>query len=164
MRPTTFCHFGAFFTPLPYLTTPKIKILEKYKRTPGDIVLHMWTINEAHMMYGSWDIRRNVQSFFVILGHFCPLTFLTTRKINIFKKMIKSLETYHFTLGYHKLWSYNIWFLGYGHDRQNFFVILSHFLFLYPSNDQQNQNFEKMKKNILEIGQGKKLFPSDRVS
>ena len=59
---------------------------------------------------------------------------------------------------------YGSWFLEYGARQTEFFVILGHFLSLYPSNDQQNQNFEKMKKNILEIGQGKKLFPSDWVS
>ena len=31
-------------------------------------------------------------------------------------------------------------------DRQNFFVILGHFLSFYPSNNPKNQNFEKMKK------------------
>ena len=31
-------------------------------------------------------------------------------------------------------------------NRQNFFVILDHFLPFYPPNNPKNQNFEKMKK------------------
>ena len=36
-------------------------------------------------------------------------------------------------------------------DRQNFVVILGYFLLFYPSNNQQNQNFEKMKKTPGDI-------------
>ena len=47
---------------------------------------------------------------------------------------------------YHKLQSYDVWFLGYGAWQSEFFVILDHFLNFYPLNTQKNQNFEKMKK------------------
>ena len=30
---------------------------------PGDIILHMWSINDNHMIYGSWDIECGGQSF-----------------------------------------------------------------------------------------------------
>ena len=40
------------------------------KNTPGDIILYMFTINNNYMMYGSRDIERNKQFFFVILDHF----------------------------------------------------------------------------------------------
>ena len=44
---TIFCTFTT-------LTTPKIKIPKKFYETSGDIIiLHMCTINENHMMYGS---------------------------------------------------------------------------------------------------------------
>ena len=66
---------------------PKNKNLEKMKKTPGDIILlYLCTINQDHMMYGSWDIKCKEQSFFVILDHFCPLTLLTIQKIKILKK------------------------------------------------------------------------------
>ena len=29
------------------------------KKTPGDIILHLCTTNDYHMMYGSWDMERN---------------------------------------------------------------------------------------------------------
>ena len=58
------------FTPL---TTRKIKILKKWKKTPGDIiVLHRCTINDNHMMYGSWDYGTWRTEFFVILDRFLP--------------------------------------------------------------------------------------------
>ena len=61
-------HFS-FFAPL---LTPKIKIWKKRKKTPGQILLHMCTINQDHMMYGFWDIKFNRQNFVVILGNFLP--------------------------------------------------------------------------------------------
>ena len=43
-----------------------------YKKPRDVIVLHMCTINEDHMMYGSRDIKTRRAEFFVILGHFLP--------------------------------------------------------------------------------------------
>ena len=60
---TIFCFFTA-------LLTPKIKIWKKCKKTPGHIILlHMCTVNQDHIMYGSWDMKFNRQNFFVILGN-----------------------------------------------------------------------------------------------
>ena len=48
-----FCHFGPFFALLP-LNNPKNQNFEKMKKTAGYIIiLHMHTINDSHMMYGS---------------------------------------------------------------------------------------------------------------
>ena len=58
--------FWTLFCPFTPLTIWKIKILKKWneKKTPGEItVLHMCTINENHMMYGSWDMECNGQNF-----------------------------------------------------------------------------------------------------
>ena len=42
------------FCPLTFLTTQKIKILKKKKKTLGDIIiLHLCITNDDHMMYGS---------------------------------------------------------------------------------------------------------------
>ena len=55
-----FCHFRPFFA-----------LLAISKRKTGDIIiLHMCTINENHMMYGSWDIWSATDR---ILCHFCFL-------------------------------------------------------------------------------------------
>ena len=41
-------------------------------------------------MYGPWDMKRDRQNFFIIVDHFCPFTPLTTPKIKIFRKWIKT--------------------------------------------------------------------------
>ena len=57
------------------------------EKNPGYIILlHLCTINEDHMMYGSWDVVAQHSEFFVILRHFLPFDpHLTTRKIKILK-------------------------------------------------------------------------------
>ena len=46
-------HFFPFYHP----NKPKNQSIEKMKKTPGDIfLLQMCTINDNHMMYGSWDM------------------------------------------------------------------------------------------------------------
>ena len=47
---------------------------------------------------------------------------------------------------YHKCQSHDVWFLRYGEQRTEFFVILDWFLHFYPLNNPKNQNFEKLKK------------------
>ena len=85
----SFCHFGPFFAFLPPLTTQQIKILKKNEKPPGDIItLHMCTINDNPMRYGSWDMEHDTE-FFVILDLFCPFMPLATQKIKIFRKWKK---------------------------------------------------------------------------
>ena len=47
-----FCHFGLFFFLTPP-NNPENQNFEKIKKMPGDTILYMCIINEAHMMYGS---------------------------------------------------------------------------------------------------------------
>ena len=92
---TVFC----LFTPL---TTQKIKILKKMKKKSGDIIiLHMCTINDNHMMYGSWDMkhdRQNVLSFLTVFCNFTPPS-LKTQKIKILKNWKKNLKILSFYTG-----------------------------------------------------------------
>ena len=82
------------------------------KNTPDDIIiLQMCTINDSHMMYGSWDMDCNEQNF----CHFRPFFALlpppppsappplTTRKIKILKKWIKCLEILSFYTSVRKI-------------------------------------------------------------
>ena len=56
-----FSSFWAFFAILP-TNDPENQNFEKMKNIHGDIIfLHMCTINEDHMIYGSWNIRRERQ-------------------------------------------------------------------------------------------------------
>ena len=64
---TSLDQFLSFYPP----NNPKNQNFEKMKQGPGDIIiLHMYTINDNHMMYRSWDIKRGEQNFFVILERF----------------------------------------------------------------------------------------------
>ena len=52
---------------------------------------------------------------------------------------------------YHRWKSYDVWFLRYGAQQTDFFVILGHFLPCYCISNLKNWTFEKMKKNLRDI-------------
>ena len=55
------------------LFTPLKSKFWKNETPPEDfIILHMCTINDNHMMYGSWNMEHDGQNFFVILNRFLP--------------------------------------------------------------------------------------------
>ena len=65
--------FCPFFCPLILLTPQKSKILQKWEKTPGDIIiLPMCTKNHNHMRYDSWDAEWDTW-FSVILDNFFVL-------------------------------------------------------------------------------------------
>ena len=71
-----FLSFWTIFCPFSHLKTWKIKIL-KLKKTPGDIIiLHICTVNDNHMMYGSWYMERDGQNFLSFWTVFYPFTSL----------------------------------------------------------------------------------------
>ena len=53
------------------------------KKTPEGIILHIYTIDDDHIMYGSWDMEHNRQNFLSLWSIFSSFTQLTTRKIKI---------------------------------------------------------------------------------
>ena len=112
-----FLSFWAIFCPFSRLTTWKIEIF-KLKKTPGDIIiLHIFTINDNYMKYGSWDMERSRQNFFVILDrflYFYPPNNSKNQNFIKMKKKKKSWRYYHFTQVYQKSWSYALLFLWYG--------------------------------------------------
>ena len=62
---STFWVIFLSFQPLDKLENQSFNI----EKTPGDIIiLHIWTINDNHMMYGSWDMERDRHDF----CHFGP--------------------------------------------------------------------------------------------
>ena len=108
------------------------------------------TTNEDRMTYCSRDIRHNDKdSFLSVWAIVCPLTNLTSWKIQILKIWKKVWRSYYFTLVYHKWYNimYDSWDMEC--DRQ-FFVTVSHFLPFYPTNDSKNQISLKIRK-CLEI-------------
>ena len=68
------CNFEPFFfLPFSPLTTQKIKF-SKLKESPGDIIfLHICTINDNRMMYGSWDMERDRHNFMSFWTVVCPM-------------------------------------------------------------------------------------------
>ena len=68
--------FWVIFYPFSGLTIWEIKIL-KLKKTSGDIIiLHICSINDNHLRYGSWDMECDRQIFFVFLDCFLPFNLL----------------------------------------------------------------------------------------
>ena len=61
-------HCLPFYPP----NNPKNENFEKLKKAPGDIIiLQMFTINDNHMMYGSWAMKRDGQNFLSFWTVFC---------------------------------------------------------------------------------------------
>ena len=50
---------------LPFYPTmdPENQNFEKIKKTPENIILQMCTINDSHMMHGSWEMKCNWHNF-----------------------------------------------------------------------------------------------------
>ena len=88
------------FLPFYPSNNQKIQNFEKMKKIPGAvIILHSCIINDNHMMYGSWDIKRDGQNFLLFWTMFCSFTPLTTWKIKILKKWKKRLGILSFYTG-----------------------------------------------------------------
>ena len=62
------------------------------------------------------------------------------------KKKKYTWRYYHFIYVYQKWQSLDAWLLRYGVQRTEFYVVLGRFLPFHPSNNQESQNFVKMKK------------------
>ena len=120
-------HFLPFYPPM----DPENQNFEKMKKTLEDIIiLQMCTINDSHMMYGSWDMecnRENLEFFchFRLFIALLPPPPLITQKIN----ENTAWRYYHFTQVYHKWHMTIIWCM-------------------VPEiqSATDNQNFEKLKK------------------
>ena len=134
-------HVLPFYPP----NNPKNQKFEKMKKPPGDIItLHMCTINDNDIMYGSWDIERNTE-FFVILDHFCLYPCNNPKNQN-FEKMKKIpgdiILSHKCTINDNHM-MYGFW--NWKRDTE-FFVILDCFLPFYRCNSPKNQNLKKWKK------------------
>ena len=91
-------------------------------------------------------LKRQRVEFFVVLGHFCPLTLLTTQKIKILKKKKKHLEILSFYTCVSQMMI--IWCMvpEISSTTDEFFVISDYVLPFYPPYNPENQNFEKNEK------------------
>ena len=151
-----FCHFGPFFALLPPpspLKIPKIKILKKMKKMPGDIILLYIHVYHKWRSYDIWFLKYKVQQteIFVILGHFLPFNPRDSLENQNFKIENNTWRYYHFTHLHHKWQSYGVWFLRYGVRATEFFCHSGPVLPFYPPMDPENQNFKKIKKTPEDI-------------
>ena len=87
-------HFLPFTSPL---TTQKTKILKKWKKASGDvIILNLCNKKHNHMMYAYSDMECDNIIFCYFRLFFCSFTPLLTPKIKIWKKCKKHLEILSF--------------------------------------------------------------------
>ena len=99
-------------------------------------------------------LPRQTEKFWIYLGILLP-TYLAPEfrwlnpKNQNFEKLKKILgdNVLLYIYVYNKWRSYDIWFLKYKAQQTQFLVILGHFLPFHPSDQLENQNFEKLKKN-----------------
>ena len=98
----------------------------------GDIViLHMCTKNDNHIMYGSWDMKRDRQNFLSLWTAFCHFTPQQPKKSKFWKTEKNAWRYYHFKHVHHKWQSNDVWFLRY-EARQTIFCHFGLFFALLP--------------------------------
>ena len=109
----------------------------------------MSTINQGHMMYGSWDIKCKGQSFLSFWAIFLPFDPPNNAKSQNFEKIKKSLKilSFYICVPQMTIMVYGSWYIK--HDRQNFLSFWAIFC-PFPPNNPENQNLEKRKK-LLDI-------------
>ena len=109
------------FLPFYPSKNPKNQNFEKWKNLL-EIPFYTCTKNHNYMMYGSWDKVR-LTDFFVILDHFLP--FVPDPENLNFEKIKKTPKILSFCKCVPKWQSY-VWFLRYGVQHTEFFLILDH--------------------------------------
>ena len=121
-----------------------------YKK-PGDIILlHMFTINEDHMMSGFWNIRHDRQSFLSFWAIFLPFDPPNNHKNQNFEKMKKknNWRYYHFTIVYHKWKSYDVWFTRHELQQTLFLSFWATFCPFTPLATRKIKIFVKLKTTL----------------
>ena len=129
------------------------------KKAAGDIIiLHMYTKNENHMRYGSWDTESHRQSFLSFWTIFGPFTLLTTHKIKILKKWKKDLEMPSFFTCVTKTHNYMMYASrDMESDRHNF---LSFWAIFCPLTSLLTPKIKIWKKNVK---RAKRYYPFTHV-
>ena len=127
--------------------------LKKWKKISGNIILlQMSSINEDHMIYDhmKYNVLHRICCHFGSFLLFHPPNDPENQSFEKLKKIPEDVIILHMgTINHMIKWqSYDVWFLRYGVRQTDISFIFGHFLFFYPTNNPQNQNFEKMKKTL----------------
>ena len=108
----------------------------------------MCIINEYHMLYISWDMSVIDITFSHFWLFYALLHLKFWKNFEKMKKVPVDIIILHMCAINENQIMYVSWDMERG--RHNFFLILDHFLPFYPpflpTNNSENQNFEKMKK------------------
>ena len=139
--------FWAIFCPFNPLTTPKIKILKKWRKHLEMSSFYTCVPKTTIMRYSSWNTERGKQIFLSFWAIFCPFNPLTTPKTKILKKWKKAWWYYDFTHLYHKWKSYDVWFLM-ECERHNFFSFWTIFCPFTPLTTQKIKILKKWKNRL----------------
>ena len=113
----------------------------------------MCTINDSHVMYGSWDMECSGQNFFSLLTVFCSFTKKKkSKKLKILKKWKNRLKISSLYTNVSKVMiiCYTVPVILCVTD----VILIFYFeLFLpfHPPNNPKNQKFRKMKRKQLDI-------------
>ena len=89
--------FRTVFLPFYSPNNPKNQNFQKMKQKSGDtIILHMCVINDNHMMYGYWNIKRNGHNFLSFWTFFLP--FCLPNNLKNFWKTEKTTWRYYYII------------------------------------------------------------------
>ena len=119
--------FWPIFCPFTPLMIPNTKILKKKLKKWLEILsfyIYMCTINEDHLIYGSWNTRCDRQKFSTFWAIFWPFSPLTTWKIKILtlkKKIPGNIIILHISTINDNHMMYDSWETE--HKRHNFLLI-----------------------------------------
>ena len=123
------------------LKTQKIKILKKWKKKSGDIIiLHMCTRNNNHMLYHSWDVKcgeQNFLSFWTVFCHFNP----KNQNLEKMKKKPGDIIILHKCTINDNQMMYGFWYIE--HNRQ---ISLPFWTIFCPFAHLTTQNIKILKK------------------
>ena len=139
---------GIFCFFLPHFWPQKLKFGKKSKKIPGHIILlHMCTINQDHMMNGSWDMKFNRQNFFVILDSILPFYPPSTLKNENIKndKSAGDMIILHKCTKNHDHMLYCSWYMLY--ERCNCYFSFWAIFYLFTPLTAQKMKISKQWKN-----------------
>ena len=119
------------------------------KKTPRNITLHICTINDNHMMYGSWDMEcdgENFLLFWTIFLHFYPLTNSKNQNFEKMKKRPGDIVILHMCTTNDNHMMYGSWDME--RDGQNLLSIWTIFCTFIPLTTRKIKILKKWKKHL----------------
>ena len=133
-----FLSFWATFALLPNPLPPNDPENQNFDKNEKEcqevlsLYTYVCTINEDHMIYGSWKLPGNPEN-------------------QNFKIEKNTWRYYHFTHLHYKWQSYHVWFLRYGARQTEFFCHSGTFFALLPPYGPKKSTFWKNEKKQLKV-------------